>query len=121
MKGLFKLEVNFPYASLYGLFVADTEQIECLKKNRIEVYWGEVCGKHSEECGPIYDNEITLVTTEEDVIKVIQDNGLEFGFNPLEENYGGGVDNLPESEEFDWEDCSVEAVIEYLLTGKISK
>ena len=50
---------------------------------------------------------------------MVQDNNLEFGFNPLEEAYGGGLDSLPETDEFDWEDCSVSYVVEYILTGKI--
>ncbi|WP_301747133.1 hypothetical protein [uncultured Duncaniella sp.] len=119
MKGLFKLEIDLFYAALYGLFIADTEHVECLKKYKVNVNFGEVGGKYNYVCGPIEDDDITLVTTAEDVIKMVQDNNLEFGFNPLEEAYGGGLDSLPETDEFDWEDCSVSYVVEYILTGKI--
>lgn len=84
MKALFKM--NFDYGrmgSLEGLFIAEKEYIDFLVEKELEVYFGEVLGKHSEVCGRVALEEVTMVTTDEKVLQVIEQYGLENGYNPL--------------------------------------
>ena len=90
---------------LEGVFVAPQEYVDILVDEEIEVYWGEVLGKHSEVYGSIEDDEIEFITNEEVAVSVIDNYGLASGFNPfeytcsnlqlLQEKY----ENLPETDE----------------------
>lgn len=85
MKAVYKLHFDCGrMGELTGLFIADTEAVNKLIESGEEVYFGEVLGKHSEVCGPIEQADITLVSTEESVIKAIEEHGLENGFNPFD-------------------------------------
>lgn len=85
MKALYKM--NFDYGrmgSLEGLFIAEKKYIDYLIEQELEVNFGEVLGKHSEVCARIAPEEITMVTTDKNVLQVINQYGLENGYNPLE-------------------------------------
>lgn len=84
MKGLYKLHIDCGrQGDLEGLFICDTQELEQLVKSEYEVYYGEVLGKHSEIIGRLEERDYTLVSTDENVIKVIEDNELENGSNPF--------------------------------------
>lgn len=83
MLGLYKLHGRTYYGTLYGLFIEDTEKVEKLIDEKIEVNFGEVLGKHSEVVSNLDKSDIELVTTDEAVIKTVQDNNLCFGYNPF--------------------------------------
>jgi len=70
--------------SLDGVFIAEKEKINYLIDNKIEVFFGEVLGKHSEISVIISEDNIQEVTDNEDFIKLFESYGLSSGFNPLD-------------------------------------
>jgi hypothetical protein len=85
-KGIYRLNFDCGrQGSLRGIFIADKEHVKVLIENKIEVYWGEVLGKHSEVYGPMDDGELTLVSDNVEAIKIIEELGLENGYNPFEQ------------------------------------
>lgn len=84
-KGIYRLNFDCGrQGSLQGIFIAEKEYVKTLIENKIEVYFGEVLGKHSEVWGPMDNGELTLVSDSEDAIKVIEDLKLENGYNPFD-------------------------------------
>lgn len=68
--------------SLKGVFVEDERLVEqCIGK---EIYFGEVLGKHSEVYGPLEISDLTKVTDDPEIIRLIKDNDLETGTNPID-------------------------------------
>ena len=85
MKAVYKLHFDCGRnGELTGLFIAEKEDVDKLIESGEEVCFGEVLGKHSEVCGLIEESDITLISTEENVIKLIEEHGLENGFNPFD-------------------------------------
>lgn len=85
MKAVYKLQFDCGrMGELKGVFVADTKDVSLLIDNKIEVYFGEALGKHSEVYGPIEESELKFVSSNADVIKVIEDHQLMNGYNPFE-------------------------------------
>lgn len=123
MKGLYKMCVDCGYGTLESLFVADINTVQYLITHGISVYFGEVCGKYSEISGILDTDDITLVTTDEKIIKVIQDNDLEIGYNPLTQTISiYETSDLPvnfSEIEDKFEDCSVEDFVKFRITGKL--
>ena len=68
---------------LEGVFISTKQKVDKLIESKIEVYFGEVLGKHSEIYGAIEKEDITFVSDNENVVKVIEENGLTSGFNPF--------------------------------------
>ncbi len=84
-KGIYKLNFDCGrMGSLEGLFIEEKEYVQALVESGIEVYFGEVLGRHSEVYGPVGKDEITLVSDDPAAIKVITDLKLSSGFNPFE-------------------------------------
>lgn len=69
---------------LEGVFVAKKSHVKILIDSEMEVYFGEVLGKHSEVYGKIEKKEIKMVSDIEDVVKVIKTHELESGYNPFD-------------------------------------
>ena len=85
MKALFKMDFDCGrMGNLEGVFIADTEDVEYLVNSKICVYFGEVLGKHSEISGCVAESEIKQITTDENVIKIVEEYGLNSGYNPFE-------------------------------------
>jgi hypothetical protein len=80
--------------SLEGVFVADKSHIEKLTESGIEVYFGEVLGKHSEVYGPIEPSDITMVSDCDNVVSAVLDHNLSSGYNPLNYTYIGVEDRI---------------------------
>lgn len=78
MKKLWKFEWDSDYAFIAGLFVATDEEVQSLIGK--EVCFGEYEGKHSEVCGTIEEEEITLVSDNPVVVETVGN----FGLNPLD-------------------------------------
>lgn len=72
--------------SLDGLFVASPEEVEAAIGK--EAYFGEVLGKHSEISVIVLEENITLVSDDQDkvewLVEVTGGNTTISGFNPLE-------------------------------------
>jgi hypothetical protein len=99
---------------LTGVFIAKKNHIKILLENKIEVYFGEVLGKHSRIYGKIEEKNIELVSDSSEVIDVIKTHKLENGFNPFEYraiNTGREV----------FEDLTVFEVVEILENEYFSK
>lgn len=85
MKAVYKLHYDCGrMGELTGLFIAEKESVDKLIESGQEVYFGEVLGKHSEVCGPVEECDLTLISTEESVIELIEKHDLENGFNPFD-------------------------------------
>ena len=85
MKTLYKLHFDCRRAgSLNGLFIADDADMQKLVESGNDVYFGEVLGKHSDVFGPIEKEDYTEITKDPAIIKIVEDYGLEFGYNPFD-------------------------------------
>ena len=74
MQGLYKMNLDCGrMGELECLILADCDKINYLTTHEISVYFGEVLGKYSEISGTISKDEITLITTDENVIKIFKD------------------------------------------------
>lgn len=103
--------------SLEGLFIADTEDVEYLVNHEVYVHFGEVLGKHSDVSGRIGEGEIKQVTTDENVIKVVEEHSLENGYNPFDEFLcTGETDDVPDNG-IEWGDCTVQEYIDFQRKG----
>lgn len=85
MKAIYKFHFDLGRSGdLTGIFVADTEQIDYLIISGLQVYFGEVAGKHSEVYGPIEQQDITMVTTDIQAVDMFEKYKLTTGHNPLD-------------------------------------
>lgn len=87
MKAIYKL--NFDCGrdgGLDGIFIADKEYVDMLIGSGIEVYFGEVLGKHSEVYGEIEETDIKLVTDDPIAIEIFEKYDLSSGYNPFNEH-----------------------------------
>lgn len=86
MKALYKfVQEHGRSGTLTGVFVSEKEYVEKLIQTEIIVDFGEVLGKHSDISGKILPDEITMITDNQEVIKIVEDYGLENGFDPFQE------------------------------------
>ena len=120
MKALFKMNFDCGrMGNLDGVFVADTEDVEYLVNNKISVYFGEVLGKHSEISGCVDESEIKQITTDENVISVVEEHELESGYNPFGYTIcESETENVPENG-VEWGDCTVGEFIDFKRKGII--
>lgn len=115
-KGIYRLYYNCGrMGELTGIFIANKEYVKVLLENKIQVYWGEVLGKHSEVYGSLDESEITLVSDSPEAIKVIQDLRLENGYNPFD--YTALNFQLEGSDE-NFDDMSVDEIVEKIIELK---
>lgn len=84
MLTLYKFHFDARHGNLYGLFIADDQKVQKLIEDGDEVYFGEVCGKHSDVYGPIESIDITKVSSDPEVLAMVERNGLVFGYNPFD-------------------------------------
>lgn len=92
-KGIYKLHFDCGRSGeLNGIFVDTDIRVAKLIESGINVYFGEVLGKHSEVFGPIEECDISLVTQDENAVKLFEENNLENGFNPFDESQDGSFE-----------------------------
>jgi hypothetical protein len=116
-KAIYKMEASFGrMGNLEGIFVAEKQYIDYLLKHEVEIYFGEVLGKHSDVSGSLEQHEIKLVTDKEDFIKMFEEHGMNSGHNPL---YYSILYSSVENEENEgmYDDWTVYDYIHYKLTG----
>lgn len=90
---VFKMDIDCGrMGTLNGVFVERKDYVSALIENQVEVYFGEVLGKHSEICGFISEDEIVLVSDDKNVVNIIVDNKLSSGYNPFEYSTISGLD-----------------------------
>lgn len=97
MKGLYKFYCDYGrMGDLEGIFVADSNEINNIIGKT--VYFGEVLGKHSNIYGEIEEDDIDLLTNDQDFIVKAQEYKLvPTGYNPL--SYYEGEDEDSEGED----------------------
>ncbi len=122
MKALFKM--NFDCGrngNLEGVFIADTEDVKYLVENNISVYFGEVLGKHSDVSGCVDESEISLITSDENILDIVMEHGLESGYNPFDYNLCTSETNGVPENGIEWSDCTIQDFIDFKLNGTIPK
>ena len=83
--GVYKLDFDCDRSgSLGGVFVAQKNHVDILVQNKIEVYFGDVLGKHSQVVGSIDEDEIVLLSDDPTVVSFVLSHELYHGFNPFE-------------------------------------
>lgn len=113
-KAVYKLNVSCGrQGDLTGLFIAKKNHVKLLLENKLEVYFGEVLGKHSEIYGKIEEKEIVFVSDSKDVIDVIETHQLENGFNPFDYT-------AINTEREDFEDLTILEIVEILEKETVS-
>ena len=74
---------------LEGVFITEQKYIDILVGETIEVYFGEVLGKHSEVMCIFTHEDFEIISEDLSVVKVIEENNLTSGYNPFDyEAYG---------------------------------
>jgi len=112
-KAIYKLNVECGRSGeLEGVFVATKEQVEKLISSKIEVYFGEVLGKHSEIYGAIEQHEVIFLTDSEEAVRVVEDYGLSNGFKPFD------YTSVNFKADFDTDDITVGEIIDKLLESE---
>ena len=97
MKGVYKLYKDCGrMGSISGTFIATAAEVELLMGR--EVNFGEVLGKHSEVYFTMTPDNITLVTTDEKTVSVIEEHDLTSGFSPF--NYE--IEGLEQDDNGEW-------------------
>ena len=113
-EGIYKISVDCGRAGyLEGVFVADDTDIKLLIKEPIEVYFGEVLGKHSEVIVNFEDSEVEFITDDEKVVDIFKQYDFSSGFNPFENTYCHSYYN-ENLENIDYDDMSVQELINEL-------
>ncbi len=102
--------------SLEGIFIATSKQVNELIKSKIQVYFGDVLGKHSEIYGAINKKHIILVTNDSEAVNSFEKYKLTSGHNPFDYpsvNF--------EVEGVDFDDMTLREIIDKRLEAKTPK
>lgn len=122
MKAVYRMIFDYGrMGNLEGTFVAEKEFIDYLIEHKIYINFGEVLGKHSEVVGYVSQEEITLLSDEQQVVDFFEKYNFASGFNPL--NYNVGVYDMDDWSEpengIEWSDCAICEYIDYKLNGVV--
>ena len=101
---------------LEGVLISTKEKVDMLIESEIEVYFGEVLGKHSEVFGKIEKEELTFVSDNEEAVRVLEEHDLTSGFNPF--HYTSTNFSLSGKDDEDFENMIVDKIIELLIKSK---
>lgn len=107
--GLYKMGIDCGRQGyLSGVFIERKDLVDYLLKTNIEIYFGEVLGKYSEVICIFKEepeNTIQFITDKPDVISIVQEYGLENGYNPFEYSYQSYDDIEDENGNSQYFDC----------------
>ena len=110
-KAVFKFHADCGrMGDLDGVFISTKEKVDKLIESEIQVYFGEVLGKHSEIFGAIEEDEISFVSDNAEAVRIIEEHNLTSGFNPFE--YTSTNFKL---DGFNLDDMLVDEIIDILL------
>lgn len=85
MKTLYKFHFKIGrHDTLDGIFIEDSEIINTLISSKVEIYFGEVNGKHSEIVGCLEEPDIEEITTDPTVLDIFEKYNLATGYNPTD-------------------------------------
>lgn len=114
-KGIYKFSLDCGrMGDLKGVFIATDQQVNILIRSKIEVYFGEILGKHSEVWGKVEKKHIKLLTEDLTAIEVVEKYDLTNGINPFDY----GFINF-EIKGVNIEDMCVREVIDLLISKKL--
>lgn len=68
---------------LDGILISTKEKVDKLIESKIEVYFGEVLGKHSEIYGVIEKDDMIFVSDNKETVRVVEEHELTSGFDPF--------------------------------------
>lgn len=84
MKAIYKLNLDCGRnGNLTGVFIAEKEHVAVLLENKIEVYFGEVLGKHSEIFGALDKSNIEMASDDPRDVELVERLKLENGHDPF--------------------------------------
>ena len=113
-KGIYKFSKNYGRSgSLEGVFISTDTHVKKLISSKIEVYFGEILGKHSEIWGTIEKKDVKLLTDDINAIELVEKYDLTNGVNPFDY----GFINF-EIKGVDIEDKCLSEVIDLLIKKK---
>ncbi len=112
MKAIYKYTEDFGrIGELEAIFIEEQNVVQYAIENKLDVYFGEVLGKHSEVIGTLSQKNITEITSDQTMVKMFEKNNLSCGSNPFE-------DPICNREDEGFGDDPVSEYISYKLTGK---
>jgi len=84
-KAIYKLLISIPrHGTISGIFVIEKKYMKKLLEEKIEIYLGEVLGKHSEVYVTVEEDEIVEITDDVTVVEIFENYNLYSGINPFE-------------------------------------
>lgn len=113
---VFKFNADYGrMGNLEGVFVAKKSHVKYLIDNKIQVYFGEVLGKHSEVYGELEEKDFKMVSEDKAVIDILLSNNLLSGYDPFDytfvgDNWEHGIENT--------DDLTVGEAIAHVLDGE---
>ena len=113
-KAIFKLYVECGrMGTLEGVFISTKEKVDKLIESKIEVYFGEVLGKHSEIYGSIEKDDIIFISDNKEAVDIIEKYNLCSGYDPFA--YTSTNFSLDDIECSDIYDMTIDEIIDVLL------
>jgi hypothetical protein len=118
-KGIYRFNADCGrMGNLKGVFIATNEQVKELIKSKIEVYFGEVLGKHSEICGSIEKKQVILLTDDSEAVNLVEKYELTSGFNPFDYTAVNFQFDNDDSDDDDSDDITIREIIDKRLLTK---
>lgn len=104
MLGIYRFDYPMRGCDLQGIFVEHSDYID--KAMLVDVYLGEVAGKHSEIELTLTKDCLTLVTEDPDAIEIFQRYNMETGINPIEVLRNRGEEDCENDDELidEWDE-----------------
>ena len=83
MRAIYRFDVDHGRGyQIHSVFSAEKEAVE--KVMGKEVYFGEVCGKHSEMAEVVLPTNLKMITDDPTTVRLFDEVGLSCGINPVE-------------------------------------
>lgn len=81
-ENIYKFKGDFYYAVIEGIFVANEDAMKFILNK--EIQFGEIAGKHSDLNWILDEDEITLISSDKDLVNLFKDNNFATGINPFD-------------------------------------
>ena len=118
-KELYKMKAEYGRMGiLEGLFISPKKYVDILIEKQIEVYFGEVLGKHSEVYGTMDADDFEVVSDDLAVIEVVEKHNLTNGINPFHytiNSFDFEENNIKPDKDYGYDDMSVGEVVKQLI------
>ena len=81
MLGIYKYYCDCYYGDISGIFVADSDDVKAAIGHGL--YLGEVLGKHSQVEIELCEEDFTLVTEDQDIVRIFEDLNMSSGYDVI--------------------------------------